>query len=200
MHHLLLTPTDGSAGLPLAIPARWDEVTLATYLEFRGSDESILAAITGLDMEAVGRLAADDVTYVANCLAFMADPAPLLELMPSSDLPEVGASPYGLLMLATQHVESLPEGTPGMVAAPYLYALYRCQQLYGKADDAKVEAMRVAVLGEPVTKVFADVAFFLKSWRRATAGTPPRPRTQLSPKKLNTKPVLKTFLSGLGLF
>lgn len=198
--HLLITPLNSQTEpLRLVVPTSWADVTLDTYLRLHAGDNTaMLSVLTGLDAATIDQLAADDVGYLANCLAFAADLSPLLELLPTPGLPEVGASPYGLLVLATQYVEELPEGTPGIEAAPYLYALYRCQQVWGKVDDAKIEAIRAAVLAEPVTKVYADVAFFLSSYRRATSVTRPTPTTTPSPKKRSWRQALKALVSGSG--
>jgi hypothetical protein len=192
------TLTDGTTPLTIVLPTSWADVTLETFLRLNGADElGMLAIFTGLDRDTMGRLAADDALYLANALAFAADITPILEQPADADLAEVGASPYGVLLLATAYVESLPEGTPGMAASPYLYALYRCQQLYGKVDDAKVEAMRLAVLAEPVAKVYANCAFFLNSYKRATSATPRAQTKGKSPDQKKKRQDWKSLVKRL---
>jgi hypothetical protein len=190
-----LTPSDGSDALTLTVPTSWGDVTLATYLRLL-TEPDALAVLLGLDSDTVGRIAADDAVYLVNALAFTADHGALAELEAEPGLLDVGTGPYSLLMLATQHIESLPDNTPGLVAAPYLFALYRCQQLYGKVDEAKVEAMRLAVLQEPVQRVYANCHFFIKGWRRSTSGTSPKKMNGSNPKKRNWKQALRSLVSG----
>ncbi|GAA4362158.1 hypothetical protein GCM10023185_29820 [Hymenobacter saemangeumensis] len=198
--HITLTPVSGGPLRTLSVPTSWADITLADFLRLQQEgatgETSVLAILLGLDVATVECIRAVDVAYLCHCLAFVLDASELLALPASADLPDIGAESYGLLRLATDHVQDLPEGTPGIVAGPYLYALYRCQQLYGKVDDAKVEAMRQAVLAEPVTTVYADVAFFLSSYRHAISGTRPTPTMPSTSKMPSWMRALKRWASA----
>lgn len=194
-HHLTLTPSDGSPSLPLTLPASWEDITLAQYLQLLTAPD-VLVVLTGLDAETIGRLAADDALYLAHCLAWAADATALDELLPTPGLSDVGQSNYGLLLLATAHIEALPEGTPSLVAGPYLYALYQSHALWGKVDELKMNACQAAVLATPVTKALPDVAHFLRGWQRSMTATKRTPTTPSKPKKRSWRQALKSLVRG----
>jgi hypothetical protein len=198
--HFTLTPADGSDALAITVPTSWADVALDTFLSLQAAglgEPELLALLLDLDVATVERISANDAAYLINCLGFVMDASELYERPHAPDLPYIGPSPYGLLAVAQQHVQALPEGSPALAAAPFLYALYRSHQIYGKVDDAKLEAMRLAVLAAPVTEVFADVAFFLQSYRRATSGISQSQKTLSSPKKKNTKRGWKSWVRDL---
>lgn len=195
---LTLQPT----GQVLTVPTSWYDVTLATFLALQvpepDDERRVAEVLLGLEAGGLDQLAADDVAYFANLLAFATDPADLYALLPTPGLPEVGSLPYGTLLMAQQRFAEVPE-RPWLASAAYLLALYRTQLTYGKYDSAKVAACEAALLAAPVTEVYPDAAFFLSSYRRYSSGTGPTKTTTSSPATKKSKRGMSKFLSGLGL-
>jgi hypothetical protein len=153
----------------------------------------------GLEAGGLDDLAADDVQYIANLLAFAADPSPVLELLPTPGLPSVGSQPYGVLLLAQQRMEAEPE-RPWLAYSAHLLALYRVQQMWGKCDLSRVAACEAALLASPVTEVYADAAFFLNSYRTWLNDSPSTKPTTTSPQTTKSRRVLKNSATALRRF
>jgi len=191
-----------TTALALSVPTQWADVTLAQFVALQapepGDERRQAEVLCGLPAGYLDNLAADDVQYLANLLAFATDAADVLALLPTPGLPSVGSLPYGILLEAQRYV-SEREGRPWLACGPYLLALYRVQLTYGKYDGAKVAACEAALLASPVTESYADAAFFLSSYKQYSSGTPPTPMTPTSPTTTKRKPGLAGWLSDLGL-
>ena len=213
---LTLQPT----GQVLTVPTRWADVTLAQFVDLQApqADDQRRPAeiLLGLTAGALDQLAADDVAYFANLLAYYNEPQDVYALHPTPGLPEVGSLPYGTLAMAQQHIQGCnadyqqelaeagheqPEAQcPWLRYAAYLLALYRVQMTYGKYDGKRVADCEAALLASPVTEVLPDATFFLSSYRRYSSGTGQTTTTPSSPPTKKSKPVMSRFLSALGLY
>jgi hypothetical protein len=185
---LTLTTPDGQPAQVLTVPTQWADVTLGQYVALQApepDDERRPAEILlGLEAGGLDQLAADDVKYLSNLLAFSQDASDVEALLPAPGLPDIGTLPFGILLLAQQYVENMPDSAP-VAYGPHLCALYRVQLAYGKYDQAKVEACEAALLASSCVEAAADCAFFLSSyqnWQRAT-----RPMRRMSPSPMTTK-------------
>lgn len=200
---LNLTTPDGTLVQVLTLPTKWADVSLAQFVTlYAGAPDATHRAaevLCGLEAGALDALAADDVKYLATLLGFATDPSPVLELLPTPNLPDIGSLPYGTLLLAQQHLEANPE-RPWVFYGPYLLALYRVQLAFGKYDAGKVAACEAALLAAPVTESYADAAFFLSSYKAWLRDTPPTRPTTASPKTKSSTPALKGSRKGLGRF
>ena len=125
------------------------------------------------------------------------DPAPVLELLPTPGLPDIGSLPYGTLLLAQQHIEADPD-RPLLAYGPHLLALYRVQLAYGKYDEGRVAACLAALLAAPVTESYADAAFFLASMQRWLSATPPTPTMPQSPSPKKRRPAARSWPNALA--
>lgn len=203
-YYNLTSAAPDAAAVAFTLPTGWHEVTMATYLRTLTPHptDTLLSVLSGLSPAVIDQLQADDVTMLCTTLAFALDHTGLLELElePSPGLPDVGAQPYGLLALATAHINGLDEGVPALAAGPYLCALYRTHQVFGKTPDEKVASAEAAILASPVTEVYADCAAFLRGWSSSTHATKRTPTTTSPSKTRKWKPGLRSWLSGLGLF
>lgn len=193
----------GQPAQVLTVPTSWADVTLATFVTLHAPEpgEQCTAAelLLGLPAGGLGQLAADDVPYLANLLEFANDPSPVLELLPTPGLPDVGTLPYGTLVMAQQHLLANAE-RPMLASAPYLLALYRVQLAYGKYDEAKVAACLAALLAAPVTECYGDLSHFLQACRTWQPGTRQARPTTLTPMTKNSTPTrTRRWLSALGL-
>jgi hypothetical protein len=199
---LTLTTPDGATALTLTVPTQWADVSLGQFVALLApaADDTRRQAevLCSLEAGALDQLAADDVQYVANLLAFAADASPVLELLPTPGLPSVGSLPYGILLEAQQHMAT-HEGRAWLACGPYLLALYRVQLLYGKYSAEKVAACEAALLAAPVTESYADAAFFLSSYKAWQSGSGPTKPTTTSPKTPNSTRGMRSWLNGLGL-
>ena len=200
---LTLTTPDGATAHMLTVPTQWRDVSLAQYVALMApaADDTRRQAevLCGLEAGALDQLAADDVAYLANLLAFAADPGPVLELLPTPGLPSVGSLPYGILLEAQQHMAA-DANRPWLAHGPYLLALYRVQLLWRKYDSAKVAACEAALLAAPVTESYADAAFFLSSYRTWLDASNPTKPTTTSPAAKRKKPATTNWLNGSGRF
>lgn len=196
---LTLAPT----GQVLHIPTQWGDVSLGQFVRLyapRPENTSRPAEILcGLEAGALDALAADDVKYLANLLAFAVDPADVLGLLPTPSLPDIGTLPYGTLVEAQQHLEADPDRR-WLAYGPYVLALYRVQLAYGRYDAAKVAACEAALLAAPVTESYADAAFFLSSWQQWRSDTLPTRQTPTTPKRRKSTRVAKTWAHVLGRY
>ena len=207
---LTLQPT----GQVLTVPTSWYDVTLATFVALfapEPDDERRPAELLlGLAAGALDPLAADDVAYIGNLLAFAEQPGDVYALHPTVGLPEVGSMSYGTLALATQHIqaanatyqEQLAEAgvtdpqaeaqCPWLRYAAYLLAIYRVEMTYGKYDHKRVQAAEAALLAAPVTETLPDAQYFFLGYTKYTSATHLTPRTSPSPamtkSKLGQKP------------
>lgn len=185
----------------LLVPTSWYDVTLATFVALLAPapDDTRRPAelLCGLPAGGLDNLAADDVAYISNLLAFATEPEDVYELLPTPGLPEVGSLPYGTLLMAQQHFADSPEA-PWLQSAAYLLALYRTQLTYGKYDGKRVAAAEAALLASPVTEAYPDAAFFLSSYKRYSNGTGPTKTTSSTPTTTKSKRATSKFLSGLG--
>jgi hypothetical protein len=195
---LTLQPT----GQVLTIPTQWADVSLAQFVTLFAPvpDEQRSAAelLLGLDAGGLNPLAADDVPYLANLIAFANDASPVLELLPTSCLPDVGGLPYGCLLLCQQHFEANAD-RPDLASLPYVLAVYRCQLTYGNVQGERVAKLLEHLLAAPVTEAYADGAYFLAAcwnWQPDTRQTKPM---STSPKTRKWMPAAKSWLRGLGL-
>jgi hypothetical protein len=183
---LTLTTPDGATALTLTVPTQWADVSLGQFVALLApaADDTRRQAevLCSLEAGALDQLAADDVQYVANLLAFAS----------------VGSLPYGILLEAQQHMAT-HEGRAWLACGPYLLALYRVQLLYGKYSAEKVAACEAALLAAPVTESYADAAFFLSSYKAWQSGSGPTKPTTTSPKTPNSTRGMRSWLNGLGL-
>lgn len=175
---LTLHPT----GQVLTVPTSWADVPLAHFVVLHapepGDQRTASELLTGLDAGALGQLAADDVVYLSNLLAFASDPSDVEALLPTPGLPDVGALPWGVLVLCQQQFEANAE-RPALASLPYVLAAYRCQLLHGNTD--RLEQVLAQVLAAPVTEVYADGAFFLAAAHRSLSGTSQMNATTTNP-------------------
>jgi hypothetical protein len=198
----LATP-DGAQVKVLTVRTQWADVSLAEFVAlYTGGPEAPHRAaevLCGLEPGGLDDLAADDVKYIAPLLAYAADPSPVLELLPTPGLPDIGSLPYGTLLLAQQHLESAPD-KPWIFYGPYLLALYRVQMTFGKYDAGKVAACEAALLAAPVTESYADASFFLSSYKAWLSDTPPTKPTTTTTKTKNSTLASKPLRNGSGRF
>jgi hypothetical protein len=196
---LTLHPT----GQVLTVPTQWADVTLAQFVALLApaADDTRRQAEVLLSLEAGGldQLAADDVAYLANLLAFSTDPGDVLALLPTPGLPSVGSQPYGVLLLAQQRMEAEPE-RPWLAYAAHLLALYRVQQMWGKCELKRVEACEAALLASPVTEVYADAAFFLSSYRAWLNDSSQTKPTTTNPATPSAMPASKSLATASRRF
>ena len=178
---LTLTPT----GQVLTVPTSWADVPLGTFVALLAPepDEPRTAAelLLGLEASALDQLAAGDVQYIANLLQFSQDVAPVTELLPTVGLPDVGALPYGCLLLCQAEFERNADRSV-VASMPYVLAVYRCQLTYGSTD--RVAQVLAAVLAAPVTEVWADAQAFTArctSWPSSSAPMTTTPATTKMP-------------------
>jgi hypothetical protein len=157
---LTLQPT----GQVLTVPTSWADVSLAQFVALHapaeGEPRTAAELLLGLEAGALDDLHIDEVQYFTTLLAFAADPSPVLELLPTPGLPDVGSQPYGCLVDVQQRLEEEPD-RPWLAHGPYLLALYRVQLTYGRYDASKVAACEAALLAAPVTEVYGDMAHFI---------------------------------------
>ena len=200
---LRLTTADRTETHRLVVPTKWADVTLATFVAafapVPDDTRTMAEVLCGLAAGTLDRLAVRDVDYLANLLNFALDPAPVMALLPTPDLPDIGTLPYGTLLLANQYLEQHPD-RPQLAYGPYLLALYRVQLVHGKYDEAKVAACLQALLDAPVTESYGDAAFFLASYNSWLSGTPPTPTTPASPKTKNWRREAKSWRRDSGRF
>ncbi|KUG06893.1 hypothetical protein [Solirubrum puertoriconensis] len=188
-----LTTATGQPLRQVPVPTSWADVTLAQYLRLvTEPDTPPMSILTGLSMEEIDSLAVQDGLRLSTVLGSLGSDTQLLNRQESEGLPDVGSSSYGLHILAMQHLQAL-DGKAEILAAPYLYALYRSHQLYGKHDAQKLEQMRQAVLGSPVTEVWPDVVFIYGGWLLLTSATPPAPVTTTPKTTTGSKPAGKIW-------
>lgn len=189
-----LTLTSGAETIVLHVPTTWDDVTLQQYIDWQCSEQPTVCCLAGITPPQLAALAWQDAEYLLHLLAFAAEvPTPPL----SEGLTDPGAATYGQLVLANQHFEQNP-GKPAIWYAPYLYALYRCREVYGRNDQGKEAAMREAILQAPVGRCLSEVLFMWAAWQISLSATLPTPPTSLIPPTTKTKPGWKSWGSGLG--
>lgn len=193
---LTLTPTNQR----LLVPTSWADVPFGAFCDLlapvEGEPRTAAEILLGLDAGALNQLAADDVGYIANLLAFAADPGPVLELLPPPSLPDVGSLPWGCLSLVQSRLASEPERPP-LVHLPYVLAVYRAQLTYGSTDRA--EALEAELRLAPCTEVYPEAQAFYSACRRSLSGTPQTRATKPTTTTKNSTPGSKSWLSGLGL-
>jgi hypothetical protein len=167
---LTLTTADGNEARQLTVPTSWADVTLNEYLALAVPGiRSPASVLTDLAPELLDNLPDAARTLLGRCLSFAQDHAPLLELLPTPGLFEIGKCAYGLYQQAAQYVADYP-GAPALARGAYLYALYR-NPTSSKMDHQLLALAHAAVLARPVTEVYADCAHFLASYERALTGT-----------------------------
>ena len=185
----LITP-DGQPAQVLTVPTSWADVSLAQFVALHaptpGDERTAAELLLGLPAGGLGQLAADDVPYLANMLAFAQDASPVLALLPTPGLPDVGSLPYGTLLLAQAVFEAEPD-RPALAYGPNLLALYRSQMVLGKYNGDHVAACLAALLAAPVTESYADLSHFLQACRNWQPGTRQTTPTTASPKTRNWK-------------
>ncbi|GGG34099.1 hypothetical protein [Hymenobacter glacieicola] len=193
-HSLTLTSADGSESVILSVPTTWDDVTLQQYIDWQCSEEPAVCVLAGISQQQLDRLAWLDAQYLLNLLAFAAEtPEPPV----SEGLKDPGSATYGQLVLANQYFEEHPD-KPTIWYAPYIYALYRCREVWGRNDQGKEAEMHQAILQEPVGKCLSNVLFMYASWLSSTNVMLATPRTMPSPARKNTTPAWRSFLTALG--
>ena len=192
-----------AAPLPVSVPTQWADVSLATFVALLAPEpgETRLPAeiLCALPAGTLGQVAAIDAVYLANLLAFATDPAPVMSLLPTPGLPDIGTLPFGLLLEAEAHLSAHPD-RPWLAYGPYLLALYRVHLAFGKYDEARVAACQQALLAAPVTEAYADAAFFLAQYRQLSGGTYLTPTMLRHLKNRNLKPGSKKSAIGSGRF
>lgn len=166
----LTVTTDGQTAQQLTLPTTWPEVTLAQYLAvLAAGPAAVVPLLAGLSAEALLSLSPADQTLLASRLAFVLDPEPLLALLPTPGLLEIGQSAYGLVQQYEAYAVAHPTALP-LAHGAYLYALYRAPT-GSRMPEAELADAHAAVLAQPVTAVYADCAHFLASYERAILGT-----------------------------
>jgi hypothetical protein len=184
----------GQPAQALAVPTSWADVSLAHFVALHapepGEQRTATELLTGLDAGALGQLAADDVVYLSNLLAFASDPGDVEALLPAPGLPDVGTLPWGVLVLCQQQFEANAE-RPALASLPYVLAAYRCQLLHGNTD--RLEQVLAQVLAAPVTEAYADGAFFLAAAHRSLSGTSQTKATTTSQPTKKSKPVARIW-------
>lgn len=192
---ITLTPT----GQVLQVPTSWADVSFAQFVALlaplEGDPHTAAERLLGLEAGALDALAADDVHYLANLIAFAADPGPVLELLPSPELPDVGSLPWGCLVLVQQRLASDPERA-ALVHLPYVLAVYRCQLTYGSTD--RVAEVEAALLAAPCTECYPEAQAFFSACRRSLSATPRTRATSPTTTKKSSMPGWKVWLSNLG--
>ncbi|UOQ53066.1 hypothetical protein [Hymenobacter cellulosivorans] len=195
-HELTLTTTDGAETVILSVPTSWMDVSLQQFIDWQCSTDSAACCLAGITQEQLDRLPWQDAGYLMNLLHFAAT---LPESEPSPDLMDPGSASYGQMMLVQARFEEYPD-KPDIWHAPYLYALYRSQQIFKRYDEQKLQAMHEAILQEPVTNCLGDVLFFSAAWWISSNATPPTPKTLPSPTMTSSTPAWKKWAAGLGRF
>ncbi|MGI4884267.1 MAG: hypothetical protein ACRYFR_04840 [Janthinobacterium lividum] len=202
---LQLTASDGSAPQVLPVPTSWADVTLAQYVALfaPAPDEARTAAelLCGLPAGYLGALAANDVGYLANLLAFAADPSPVLERLPTPGLVDVGSLPWGVLLLAQQALGEQPDRAL-LAYGPRILALYRTQLAFGSPLNLdRVDACEAALLAAPVTESYADLSHFLQACRKWSPGTPrTKTKTPTTQPTKKSKPAMTPLRNASGRF
>lgn len=194
---LTLQPT----GQVLTVPTSWADVTLQQFVALHapepGDERTAAEVLLNLPSGGLDQLAAQDVPYLANLLAFATDSSPVLELLPSVEVADPGALPWGCLLLVQQHFQAHPD-RPDLFHLPRVLAIYRAQLTWGNTN--KVAAIEQALLASPVTEVYAEGAAFFGRCRQLSNGTSPTRQTTTSPPTKNSTPTpTRPWLSGLGL-
>jgi hypothetical protein len=192
---LTLHPT----GQALTVPTCWADVPLAHFVALHapepGEQRTAAELLLGLDAGALSQLAADDVVYLANLLEFSSDANDVEALLPTPGLPNVGALPWGVLVLCQQQFEANAE-RPALASLPYVLAAYRCQLLHGNTD--RLDAVLAQVLAAPVTEVYADGMAFTSAAHRSLSGTSQTKATTTSQPTRKLKPAAKTWRRSLA--
>ena len=192
-HALTLTSQTGEAHT-LSVPTSWADVSLGQFIDWQCSDQPALVCLAGITSEQLERLDWGDAGYLLNLLAFATE---LPDPPAAPDLKDVGEASYGQMVVATQYLAAHSD-KPLVYCAPYLYALYRSRDVYGRYDEAKVEQMRLAILAEPVDQVLGSVLFFLgRAWLSLTS-TPRTPPTPPSPRMMSWTRAWKSCRSALA--
>ncbi|TGD82860.1 hypothetical protein [Hymenobacter wooponensis] len=193
-HELSLTSADGTETITLQVPTSWDDVTLQQYIDYQCSEEPAVCQLAGITQAQLDRLVYTDAGYLINLLAFAAElPDPPL----SEGMRDPGAATYGQMVLANQYIEEHPD-QPHIFYAPYLYALYRTREVYGRNDQGKEEQMRQAILQQPVGQCLSDVLFIYAGWLTSMSATPQVPKTLPSQTMTSWKPDWKNWGSVLA--
>jgi hypothetical protein len=168
--NLTLTTTSSQPTQQITLPTAWPEVTLAQYLVILAAGPlAVVPTLTGLSTEALASLSPTDQTLLASRLSFVLDPEPLLALLPTPGLLEIGRSAFGLLQQYETYAVAHPTALP-LARGAYLYALYRAPT-GSRMPESELAAAHAAVLAQPVTAVYADCAHFLASYERVATGT-----------------------------
>ncbi len=192
-----------SNGQELNVPTRWADVTLAQFVAIHapepGDTRRPAEVLCNLPAGGLDALAADDVQYLANLLAFSLDTADVLALEPTPGLPSMGSMPYGLVLEAQDYIRANPERA-WMAYAPYLLAICRVHLTYGEYNRNKVAACLEALLAAPVTENYAEAAFFLESLKNYLLGTPPTKTTKSSRKMRRLTQGASGSAKGSGRF
>lgn len=191
-----LTLTAGPETLVLQVPTTWADVTLAEYIAWQESPEPDACALAGITPEQLNRVAWQDAGYLVNLLAFAAE-VPEAHAGPGA-IPPASAS-WGQMRLVAQYMEANP-GHSDIWYAPYIWALYRCREIYGRNDEAKETGMAEAVVARPVSEVFSEVTFIWAGWLLSTNATPPPPKMLASPPETKSRPGWPSWANALGRF
>jgi hypothetical protein len=187
MRYFTIVPLGDTEPIPLTLPTQWEEVSLAQYIRLVTEPKTDpLVILTGLSPEQVGRVYEGDRLLMLGELTFLRNANELLELEPSANLPDVGSSTYGQLLLANQYAEE-QEGQPEILCAPYFYALYSSHQQLGKYSEAHVGELLTATLARPVTQVYADVVFIWAAWQLSASAMLPLKTTWTTIPTTNMK-------------
>lgn len=186
MQILHLTTPDGATAHTLHVPTSWADVTLAQYIRLcQQRSQPAILTLTDLSAEAFSQLAAQDAMYLNFLVEFTQDESELLALPAVAEM-NLGAQPYGQLLLVQQFMEQHPN-EPAIHAAPWLYAVYEAHKRYGQSNSAdRMQELYAEMLARPVTEAFAECASFLLAWWRSTNATRPTPATIKSPMMTST--------------
>jgi len=189
-----------SDGQVLTVPTSWADVTLATFVALlaptEGDQRTAAELLLTLPAGGLDQLAADDVVYLANLLEFANDPADVLALLPTPGLPDVGALPWGCLVLCQEQFRENDE-RPALASLPYVLAVYRSQLADGNAN--RLDEVLAEVLAAPVTQVYADAQAFYSACQQSLSGTPRTRATKANPVTKSLMPAARNWLSALGL-
>lgn len=198
---LTLTTADNSLTLPVTVPTRWADVTLAAFVALHTQPDAVPAEVLcGLEPGTVELLSVQAVAHLATLLAFATDPSPVLELLPTPGQNfAVGSMSYGTLLLVQQYIAANPD-KPALFYMPRVLALYRTECVHGKYVAAKAEACEAALLAAPVTESYPDAAAFWGACKQWLNGTPQTQPMNQTPKTKRLTRAAKSWRNASGTF
>lgn len=195
---LILTSPDGSEAHRVTLPTSWADVTTAQYLALLEPTAPWVAQLTGLAPDVLASLSEGDAVLLTDRLSFALEHGPLLQLLPTPALYEVGNCCYGLLLRSEEFLAAHPD-VPALMYGAYLCALYRGPLLPDALDKEILAGAYAAVLAAPITETFADAQHLLASYAHAKDGsTLPGPRQAGMSQLMPVEPARGGLRTRLG--